>query len=493
MNSERIRSSYDQHARDGFPWKKRNKTYHANLRQLIAFLAPPCQSVLEIGCGNGDLLNFLRIEDAVGIDFSPVTIEKARELYPHIEFHHMDATRITLERRFDLIILSDLVGELDDVYLVFEQLKKLCGPQTRIIITYFSYLWVPFLKIAEKIGWKIPQNYQNWLSLTDLSNFLTLAGSEVIKKGWHILMPIHIPFFSAFVNTVLAPLPVLRRLCLTQYIVARPKPDLFPQKAEHISCSVVIPTRNEKGNVRAAVERIPAMGSHTEILFIDGCSTDGTVEEIEAVISENEGRKDIKLLHQVSRDHVNTAEKQSGRMLKLGKGDAVRKAFQQANGDVLMILDADLTVPPEELPKFFNLAVNRVGELIMGTRLVYPMERQAMRFLNILGNKFFSLLFSWILEQPIKDTLCGTKVLFRSAYRQIEAGRSFFGDFDPFGDFDLIFGAAKLNLKIVELPIHYRQRLYGDIKIQRFRHGLILLRMSLLAFKKFRVLAYAKK
>jgi len=153
-----------------------------------------------------------------------------------------------------------------------------------------------------------------------------------------------------------------------------------------------------------------------------------------------------------------------------------------------MILDADLTVPPEELPKFFNLAVHRCGELVMGTRLVYPMEKQAMRFLNILGNKFFSFLFTWILEQPIKDTLCGTKVLHKDYYKLIEAGRSFFGDFDPFGDFDLIFGAAKLNLKIVELPIRYRQRQYGDIKIERFRHGLILLKMSVLAFKKFRIL-----
>jgi glycosyltransferase involved in cell wall biosynthesis len=170
-----------------------------------------------------------------------------------------------------------------------------------------------------------------------------------------------------------------------------------------------------------------------------------------------------------------------------GKVEAVRLGFEAACGEILMILDADLTVAPEELTKFYRAIVERKGELINGTRLVYPMEHQAMRFLNIVGNKVFSVLFSWILEQRVTDTLCGTKVLRRSDYERIKANRSYFGDFDPFGDFDLLFGAAKLSMKITELPIRYRERTYGTTKISRFRHGLLLLRMSAVAIRKLKL------
>ena len=235
--------------------------------------------------------------------------------------------------------------------------------------------------------------------------------------------------------------------------------------------SVIIPFRNEAGNIEGAVNRIPQMGKHTEILFVDGNSTDGTVEKIEEMMKRYKGEKDIKLIHQGGAK---------------GKADAVRKGFAEANGDILMILDGDLTVPPEDLPKFYLALAEGKGEFVNGSRLVYVMEKQAMRSLNILGNKVFSWIFTWLLEQRIKDTLCGTKVLFTKDYIKIEKGRDFFGDFDPFGDFDLIFGAAKLNLKIVEMPIRYKARVYGDIKIRRFKHGWLLLKMSFVALRKLK-------
>ncbi|MFC1852351.1 glycosyltransferase [candidate division CSSED10-310 bacterium] len=487
-NKIRKKELYDEQARLGFPWKKRNWVYHRNLYSLIGTLVPPDRSVLEIGCGNGDLLHHLNPRRAVGIDISPLSIERAKELYPDYEFQVMDAEDLQFSEKFDVIILSDLVGELSDVWRVLDELHKVTAPHSRIIITYFNYLWAPFLKIAEKLGFKMPQDYQNWLSLTDLTNFLALTDFEVIRKGWRFLIPMRIPGLSWFINRYLAFLPGLRKLCLSQYLVARTMPRKQKSDSDKYSCSVLIPTRNEKGNVQDAVERVPQMGSHTEIIFVDGASTDGTVAEIEKMIEEWQSKKDIKLIHQIPPDQIPSSVKKSGRMLTLGKGDAVRKGFDAAQGDILMILDADLTVPPEELPKFFKLATERAGELIIGTRLVYPMEKQAMRFLNVFGNKFFSYLFTWLLDQPIKDTLCGTKVLRKSDYELIKKGRSYFGDFDPFGDFDLIFGAAKLNLKIIELPIRYRQRLYGDIKIERFKHGLILLRMCAIAFNKFKLM-----
>lgn len=243
------------------------------------------------------------------------------------------------------------------------------------------------------------------------------------------------------------------------------------KEKKDFSTSILIPCRNEKGNVETAIKRVPEFGAHQEIIFVEGGSTDGTKEEIERII-RTYPNKDIKLIVQ---DGV-------------GKGHAVRKGFAAAEGDILMILDADLTVPPEDLPKFYDALAEDLGEFINGCRLVYPMEKEAMRFLNLMGNKFFSLMFTWILNQRFKDTLCGTKALFRKDYERIQANRRYFGDFDPFGDFDLIFGAVKQNLKVAEVPIRYRERTYGSTNISRFKHGWLLLRMTLFAYRKIKAI-----
>ncbi len=469
-------------------WKKKNRYYHADLEDLLSFLVPPGRSVLEVGCSTGDLLARLRPKRGKGIDFSREMIAVAnakypRSQYPALSFVQDDVEELQLKgETFAYVIMSDLIGELTDIGRAFRNLGRVTTPESRLIITYFNALWEPVLRLAEKLGLKMPQDHQNWLSLADIENLLALNGFDVIRKGERLLLPKRIPLLSRLANTYLARLPLVRKLCLGIYLVARPRQKTGP--LPDYSVTVVIPCRNERGNIKAAVQRTPEMGSHTEIIFVDGNSNDGTVEEIEEVIEEYRGRRDIKLLHQVEPGSDDGSG--HGRMLKLGKGDAVRKGFAAAKGEILMILDADLTVPPEELPKFYRALQEGHGEFINGTRLVYPMEKEAMRFLNKLGNKFFSMLFTWFLDQRIKDTLCGTKVLFKKDYDKISENRSFFGDFDPFGDFDLLFGAVKQNLKIVEVPIRYQERTYGDIKIDRFRHGLLLLKMSIIAMKKLK-------
>ena len=233
--------------------------------------------------------------------------------------------------------------------------------------------------------------------------------------------------------------------------------------------SVVVPARNESGNIAAIFERTPEMGCGTELVFVEGHSTDDTFATIESEMARHPERPS-QLLRQLGK----------------GKGDAVRLGFSKARGDVLMILDADLTVAPEDLPRFLDALQSGKGEFINGVRLVYPMHKQAMRFFNLLGNKSFSLAFSWLLGQSIKDTLCGTKVLWARDYQRIAAQRAYFGDFDPFGDFDLLFGAAKLNLKIVDMPIRYRERTYGTTNIQRWRHGWLLLQMVAFAGRRIK-------
>ena len=381
----------------------------------------------------------------------------------------MEAEHITLDRKFDVIILSNLLGFLDDVEVVLEQLLPLCTPRTRIIVNYYNRLWEPLIRLAESVGLKRRTPEQNWLSDSDVENLLFLSGFDVYRRNGAMLLPLRIPLLSWLMNRIVAHLPLIGSLSLNRYIFARPVPD-EPDWQRRYSVTVVVPARNESGNIRTAVERIPDMGRHTEIIFVEGNSTDDTWQTIQAVRDEYAGRRDIRIMQQDGR----------------GKGDAVRKAYAAASGDILMILDADLTVPPEDLPKFYKAIATGKGEFINGVRLVYPMEDRAMRGLNIIGNHFFSRLFSWILESPVKDTLCGTKVMFRRDYLKLAEGRKFFGDFDPFGDFDLLFGAFKLNLKIVDLPIRYRERHYGTTNISRFRHGLLLLKMSAFAASKIR-------
>ncbi len=458
------------HASGGARWPALSRYYYRLLHRFIAFLVPPGQRVLVMGCGTGELLDAVKPSFGVGLDVNGAKVEDARRRFPHLYFLQGDAQTPSIKASFDSIILSDLVGELDDIQETFAQVRQLASPETRIVVTTYNYLWEPILKLAEGLGLKSAERPQNWLPVEDIESFLSLAGFATIRRGARFLCPLPLPGVAWLCNNVLAAVPGFRGLCLTHYLIARTGREASARRAYR--CSVVVPCRNEAGNIAEIVARVPTLGAGTELIFVDGNSTDGTIAEIQDTIARYRGPMSIRLLHQ-----------DQGR----GKGDAVRKGFEAATGDVLMILDADITVDPEALPKFYDALARGHGEFINGSRLVYPMEKQAMRFLNLLGNKFFSAVFSWLLEQRLRDTLCGTKVLFKRDYDKIKAGRSYFGDFDPFGDFDLLFGAAKLNLKIVEVPIRYRDRTYGETKISRFQHGFLLLRMCAVAYRRFRM------
>lgn len=448
----------------------RNRYYHRELARFVQSLVPGGMRVLELGSGAGDLLATIGDAGSVGVDLSPAMVERARTAHPGRRFLTGDAESLPLDEPFDCVVASDLVGYLDDVQVAIEQLHRVVSPDSRVVLTWINHLWQPLLRLAQALHLMAPQRRQNWLTPGDVENLLYLGGFEVIRSGYRVLLPVWIPGISWLANRVVAKLPGIRRLGLIQYVVARAIEP--PRPAHPQSVSVIIPCRNERGNIEGAVARMPQFGRSVEIIFVDGNSTDGTAEEIERVQRAYANRWPIRLLHQGD---------------GVGKGDAVRKGFAAASGDILMILDADLTVPPEDLPRFYTALVTGKGEFINGTRLVYPMEREAMRTLNYLGNKFFSMAFTWLLEQRFRDTLCGTKVLFRRDYERLARNRAYFGDFDPFGDFDLLFGASRLNLRIVEVPVRYRERTYGVTNISRFRHGWLLLRMCGVAFVKLKL------
>ena len=448
--------------------RKRHRYYWNDITNYVQYFVHENSSVLEIGCGTGEMLNELVAAKKTGIDYSEGMISVAKASFPTLDLKVMNANNIQLEGTYDVIILSNLIGFVDDIQHVFSEIKKVCHPNTKVIVSYYNTTWEPLLGFAETLGLKTKSPQQNWLTHFDINNLLYLAGFDVYRQVRRTLIPFNIPIISFLFNKYFAKLPLLRSLCLNMFSFAMPFPDSDEDLDSRYSVSIVIPARNESGNIENAILRMPKFSKNQEIIFVEGNSTDDTWDAIQKIKQKYDHSHNIKITQQ------------SGK----GKGDAVRKGFGMATGDILMILDADLTMPPEELPKFYNAIAGYKGDFINGSRLVYAMDEKAMRFLNRLGNKFFSQAFTWLLEQKFRDTLCGTKVLFRKDYEKLIINRKFFGDFDPFGDFDLLFGAYKLNLKIVEIPIRYKDRTYGDTNISRFKHGFMLLQMCLFAMRK---------
>lgn len=456
-------------------WIRKNSAYYADDRRFMRFVVPPGARILELGCGTGNLLASLAPSRGVGVDLSARMVDMARASHPQFEFHVGDVeNRAVLDRLggpFDIIILSDTIGWLDDCETTLAALRDLCTTETRLVLAYCSALWEPILRLGEAIGLRMPQGDLNLLSTRDIENLLFLAGFQTIKQEWRQLVPRRLLGLGTLVNRWIAPLPLIRQLCLRYYLVARLAPTPWPAGRPLPSASVIVPARNEQGNIAPLLARLPDFCPDLEIIIVEGNSRDETLAEAQRLAAANPQR-DIKVLQQDGK----------------GKGDAVRKGFAVARGDILMILDADMTVAPEDMGRFYKVLVSGKGEFVNGTRLVYPMEKGAMRLLNWVANRSFSAVFSWLLNDRFTDTLCGTKALWRRDWKRIEAGRSYFGEFDPFGDFDLIFGAAKLSLDIVEVPVRYAARSYGETQISRFRHGVILLRMVVFAWRRLKAL-----
>jgi SAM-dependent methyltransferase len=474
LNSRKFKvwENAEREAENRRHWRKKAAFFHLEDNSYLRFLIPAGLRVLEIGCGTGDTLAALQPSFGVGIDFSAQMISEAKRAHPELHLRVGDVEDIdfinSLPGPFDVIVIVDTLGVIEDIQALLEKLHPLCAGHTRLVIAYYSHVWEPLLRMAEVLGWRMRQPTANVISPADMRALAELAGFDVVKSEQRLLSPFRLLGIGRIINRFLSPLPIIRHFCLRHYLVARSTRMIG---ADFRSASIVIPARNEAGNVEDAVRRIPAFCDDIEIIFVEGHSRDGTLAEIRRVKSAYSG-KDIKVLVQEGE----------------GKADAVFLGFDQARGEVLMILDADLTMPPEQLPKFWNAMQTGKAEFVNGSRLVYPMDDQAMRFLNLIANKAFSLMFTWLLNQRFTDTLCGTKVLRKDDYKRLKAQSGYFGNFDPFGDFALIFGASKLNLKVVEIPIRYAERVYGETQIARFRHGLMLLKMVIFAFLKIKAI-----
>jgi glycosyltransferase involved in cell wall biosynthesis len=489
-----VRDHYDGLARERDRWYLKNSYYHGTVERRLSALIPPGSSVLELGCGTGNLLSALKPSRGLGLDLSAEMVRLARAKFPDLQFEVADAEAFRVDEKFDFVVASDLIGELGDITAMLECFHRVSHESTRLILTFHSPTLEAVLRTAQRAKLAMAPLRQNWVGLDTAKSMLALSDLTVTFEEHALLVPIPIPLVASAANRLLSGRRAFKYFDLLNVLVAEAVPQRPEPKA--LKCSVIIPCRNEIGNIDAAVERMPDLGPETEIIFVDGASTDGTKGRIEEVIDRYRGHKDIKLILQMPEaDYAGPKDDPDAPtvMLKLGKGDAVRKGFDAASGDVLMILDADLTVPPEDLPRFLYPLATGKGRFVNGTRLVYPMEERAMKFVNYVGNWFFSKLFTWLLEQPIRDTLCGTKVLLKSDYEKIKAGRKHFGEFDPFGDFDLLFGAARLRLPIVEVPVRYKRRLAGVSKVRVSQHGWLLVGMSMIAFRRLKLAKWTGK
>jgi SAM-dependent methyltransferase len=441
--------------------RRRQAGFHSEIIALLKQTIPPGSRVLEAGCGTGDLLRALEPARGLGLDFSAGMIGRARAMQPshNCEYQRADVQQREIAEAFDYIVMDFLVAYLSDVQLCLENAHGAAHPRTRLCLTSINNVWTPLLGVARWLGLSMRRPPGNWLSSEDLQNLLGLSGWETIERSTEILLPFRIPLLTSFCNRFLVRLPGIRHLGSSVYVIARP---LRSRRPRADSCSVIVPVRNESGNIRAVLERVPVLGSWTELIFVEGGSRDDSWAVIEREIAVYRGPLRVRAIQQPGR----------------GKWDAVRAGFAQATGDVLVIQDADLTAPPEDLPKFFSAIASGTTEFANGSRLIYPMEKEAMRFLNLVGNKFFALALSYVLGQTIKDSLCGTKMFLRSDYQRMLPRIAVLGDIDPFGDFNLLFGAAMLKLRIRDIPVRYKDRTYGRTNISRFAHGWLLLKMT---------------
>lgn len=458
MKKEEVQSHFDEIASQYDYWKRKNVYYHSTIKAFLGRMIPEGSHVLEIGCGTGEILAYLKPSRGVGIDISEEMVNVASKKFPQYEFIHSPVEDLKLDHKFDYIVMVDVVDHVYDVMDMFKNVYKFCKPTTQIFLTTINPWWDPILMFMEKMNAKMPEGPHNFIDMQHLTSMVGLLNFTVSYKGFLLLFPKRIPLLSYLANSIGVRLWPINKLSSVQYMSILPMPENMTDLG--YGCSVVIPCYNEEGNVEEAVKRIPKMGKETEIIVVNDGSSDGTAAKVKAL------QKDYPNLQLIDY-HPNR-----------GKGYAVKQGFDAASQEVVMILDADISTLPEELPRFFDPINKGLCQFVNGTRMVYPMQDQAMRTLNHLGNKMFCRIMSFITQQDLTDTLCGTKALLKSDFKRMKWG------VDKWGDFDLLFGAAKIGSKIIEVPVHYMSRESGESKMKTFRHAFHLLMACFRGFRE---------
>ena len=448
-------------------WRRRNRYYHQKIAEYLRFIVPEGESLLLIGCEDGRLLDVLAPSRGFGVDCSEEMIALAGKRRPQHRYLAASDYAFELDESFEYIVLNDMTGEVHDLFSLLQRIAGLCTRTSRVVIVQHNYLWRPVLRLAARLRLKRPEARQNWLSVGDLRVFLDGVGFETIDVRSKLFCPKRLLGLGSAANWVAGLVPFVHRLAGTEILIARleaHRPDPSTRSA-----SIVLTTRDERENIEPMVKAIPDVGRETEIIFVEGHSTDGTPEEIERVI-KGYPEKRIRLLRQTG----------------VGQGDAIRTGFAAATGDVIILLEADQTSPPEDVLKAFEIVASGRSDYVNGSRFIYPRARGSMPVRNAVGNILFAVWFTWFLGQRTSDVLCGLKAIDRRQFARLLGNWEFLGVFDPFGDFELLFGAARLGLKISEVPTRYTARAYGTPKSRFVKHGMMLARMARRATLEFK-------
>jgi SAM-dependent methyltransferase len=448
-HNERIAAHFGGLASSYRQLKHRNRYYNQFLIRWCRSFIAPGQRILDVGCGRGDVLAELKPAGGVGIDLSQAMVEAAAAEFPNLSFRHAAVEDFDGEAGFDAALLINTAEYTFDMGAVIARCHRALRDNGKLLLTTANPLWSPVFHFASRLGLRIPECERLFVTNEDLVNLLRLHGFDVVYKRMSLLVPKYIPFLSDFLNNTWSRIPILRLLSSTQFIVARK----VPAARREYSVSIVVPCYNERGNIERCIREVRKIGSRTELLFVDDGSKDGTAEAVDPALNPD---IDVRVIRYTP---------------NRGKGHAVTMGFNAASGDIVMILDADLTTMPEELAPVYEAFAAGHAEFVNGTRFIYPMEGRAMKWANYVGNKMFNILVSLVMECRVSDTLCGTKAMFRRNYISMEMGR------DPWGDYDFLFGAAQQRLLIRELPVHYRERLAGFSKMNSMKHTVNLLRM----------------
>ena len=425
-SGKRLQAYYSALAPQWESWRAKNRYYHERVQELMTGAVAPGRRVLEIGTGAGDVLAAVNPSEGVGVNVAEPLTDLARRKHAGLTFQTFDADAVELPDGFqpDYILSVNLLDHVYDVYDLFDSLREAMTERTLVLVTTSNPLWAPALRVASRLGRRSPESPRNYITNRDIGSVLNVLGFDVVEQGLALPVPVHVPGIGGLLNAVVPDLPVLRYASSTQYLAARRRVERAP-----LSVSVIVPCHNEEGNVRECARRVPDMGARTEIVFVDDGSKDGTRDAVRAIMRDDER---VRLVAYET-NH--------------GKANAVRAGFDAARNDVVMILDADMTVRPEDLPKFLVPLQHGTADFVNGTRLIYPMEGAAMPPANFVGNKAFCFLVSWVMRQRVSDTLCGTKALLRRDYESMPISGQ-----DRWGDFDLLFGAARAKLRVAGDP-----------------------------------------
>lgn len=448
--------------------EEKNKYYHEKISNTYSFLISPNKKILFYGFFDGKELYKLSPSVGVGIEPDKKLYEVLKKRFPKLKFVNCKFEDYQPSEKFDYIVLNGVLGKTGDMFKVLKNVQMACRPATKVLIYQYNYLWQWILALAEKMSFKKKEGVQNWLSVSDATTYLEGANFQVTRIFRRTIFPSNFLGLGRILNFITVVLPFFDPLELDQFIVARPEPHLFPKESPE-SLTICITVRNEKGNIEKIVKLIPRICKDQEILFVEGHSTDGTREEILRMIKKYPS-KNIRVMGQPG----------------IGQGDATRVGFKAAKGEIIIIYEGDDTSDPRDIEYFYKAMRNGRFEFIEGSRFVYPLDKKAMPIINQFGNIFFAKWFSFFLGQRTTDVLSGIKAILKRDFDVIYDRWGNLGVEDPFGDFELLYGAARMGLKIGGIPIRYYPRTYGQPKTRPFTHGPYLLKMAINGYLLFR-------